>query len=260
MPHLPLASLLLHLQPHFSFPQGALTNEEIGLRWVHIVAGIIWIGLLYFFNLVGTPSMQQIEAPVRAKVFPVLMSRAMWWFRWSALVTVLAGLRYFWLILAADARNAGDPALAWRWFGGWLLVWMVAFALVYPFQMPSKGLLDRAWVRAIAIAVIVLFASWDTLVLNTGPSSSNAHLSISVGGGLGLLLLFNAWGIVWRAQKRLIRWTSEFVEHGTPMPPEAARLARWSFIASRVGFWLSFPMIFFMAAADHYPFLGGMSI
>jgi uncharacterized membrane protein len=257
MPHFHIASLALYHQLHVSFPQGAATNEEIALRCVHIVAGIIWIGLLYFFNLVGTPTMQQIEAPVRAKIFPVLMSRAMWWFRWSALVTVLAGLRYFWLILAADARNAGDPSLAWHWFGWWLLLWIVAFALIYPFQMPTKGLLDNPWVRAVSIAIIVFVASWDVLVINSGPNSSNAHLSISVGGGIGLLLLFNAWGIVWRAQKRLIRWTRESVENGTPMPAEAARLARWSFIASRVGFWLSFPMIFFMATADHYPFLGG---
>jgi hypothetical protein len=257
MPHFHLASLVLYHQVHLSFPQGAVTNEEIVLRCVHIAAGIIWIGLLYFFNLVGTPTMQQIDAPVRAKVFPVLMSRAMWWFRWSALITVLAGLRYFWLILAADARNAGDLSLAWHWLGWWFFVWVLAFVLIYPFQMPTKGLLDNPWVRAVSIAIIVFVASWDVLMINSGPSSSNAHLSISVGGGIGLLLLFNAWGIVWRAQKRLIAWTRASIENGTPMPAEAVRLARWSFIASRVGFWLSFPMIFFMATADHYPFLGG---
>jgi hypothetical protein len=42
------------------------------------------------------------------------------------------------------------------------------------------------------------------------------------------------------------------------MPPEAERLARFSTIASRVGFWLSFPMLFFMGAAEHYPFLAGI--
>ncbi len=254
-----IARLPLFTQPHFSFPQGAAANEEIALRWVHIVAAIIWIGLLYFFNLIGTPTMQQMEAPVRGKVFPVLMPRAMWWFRWSALLTVLVGLRYYWLILAADARNSGDPTLTYRWFGWWLLIWIVAFALIYPFQLPTKGFLDRAWVRAISIAIIVIVASWDSLVLNSGPNSSNAHLSISVGGGLGLVLLFNAWGVVWRAQKKLIRWTRA-AEAGTPMPAEAARLVRWSFIASRVGFWLTFPLIFFMAAADHYPFLSGIPV
>jgi uncharacterized membrane protein len=255
MLHASVAALSLFVEPHVSFPQGAVTNEEIALRWLHIVAAIIWIGLLYFFNLIGTPTMQQLEAPVRAKIFPSLMSRAMWWFRWTAVVTVVVGLRYYWLILAADARNAGNPSLALRWFGWWLLIWIVAFALIYPLQLPAKGFLDSAWVRSILIGVIVIAASWDALAVNSGPSSSNSHLSISIGGGLGLLLFFNAWGVVWRAQKRLIAWTRAAVESGTPMPAEAARLARWSFLASRVGFWLSFPMIFFMAAAEHYPFL-----
>jgi uncharacterized membrane protein len=245
--------------PHFSFPQGTVTNEEIALRWVHFVSGITWIGLLYFFNLVATPTMKQLDAPVRGKVFPVLMERAMWWFRWSAALTVLAGLRYFWLLLAADARNAGDPALALRWFGWWLLVWCVAFVLIYPFQLPHKGMLDNALLRTIAIGIIVIAASWVALALNAGPDSSNAHLSISVGGGIGVLLLLNVWGIVWRAQKRLIAWTRTSVEQGTPVPPEAARLARWAFIASRTGFWLSFPMLFFMGAASHYPFLSGIA-
>ncbi len=249
------ALVIIAIEPHVSFPQGAATNEEIVLRWVHIVAGIIWIGLLYFFNLIATPVMMQLEAPVRGKIFPVLMSRAMWWFRWSALVTVIAGLRYFWLILAADAANAGNPSLAWRWFGWWTLVWLAAFVLIYPFQLPAKGILDNLWLRSIAIAVIVVAASWDVLILNSGPQSSNAHLSISIGGGLGLLMLLNVWGIVWRAQKRLIAWTRASAEQGTPMPEEAARLARWSFLASRTGFWMSFPMLFFMAAAEHYPFL-----
>src|SRR5271170_2543872 len=138
-----LFSLLVFIfhtaEPHFSFPQNAIATEQIMLRWIHFVFGIIWIGLLYFFNLVGSPTMKQLEASVRGKIYPLLMSRAMAWFRWSALVTVVAGLRYFWMILAADARNAGNPSLAWRWMGWWLLVWVVAFALIYPFMLPHKG-------------------------------------------------------------------------------------------------------------------------
>jgi len=247
------------VQVPFSFAQGALANEQIALRWMHFFFGIVWIGLLYFFNLVGTPTMKGLDAPVRAKVFPALMSRAMWWFRWSALITVVSGLRYFWMLLAADARNAGNPALAWQWMGWWLLVWLVAFALIYPFQMPHTGILDSAWVRAIAISAIAIAASLAVLRLNANAESSNGHLAISVGGGMGLLMLLNAWGIIWRAQKRLIAWTRASAEQGTPMPPEAARLARWAFLASRTGFWMSLPMLFFMAAAEHYPFLSGIT-
>jgi uncharacterized membrane protein len=256
--HLP-AFIYQSFGTQFSFPQDVLGNEQIVLRWIHVLSGIIWVGLLYFFNLVGLPTMKQLEPAVRARVFPVLMTRAMWWFRWSALVTVLVGLRYFSEILAVDAQNAGNRALAWRWLGWWLLVWILAYALIYPLQLPSKGVLNNPWVRAIAISAVVIAASFVALSLNANPQSSNAHLAISVGGGLGLLMLLNAWGIVWRVQKRLIAWTRASVEQGTPLPPEAERMARWGFIASRVGFWLSFPMLFFMTAAEHYPFLGGIT-
>ena len=256
---LPIGAALLWLAPHFSFPQNAIANEQIILRWIHFVSGILWIGLLYFFNLVGFPTMKQLDASVRGKVFPVLMSRAMWWFRWSAVVTVLAGLRYFFQILRADAQNSGHPGLAWRWFGEWFLVWLIAYAVLYALQLPRQGALDNGWLRAALIAIVVIVASWVALDLNGGAQSSNGHLSISVGGGLGLVMLLNAWGIVWRVQKRLIQWTRAAVEQGTPMPAEAERMARWAFIASRTAFWLSFPMLFFMGAADHYPFLSSIA-
>ena len=249
---------LFLIQPHFTFPQGAVANEEIVLRWIHFVSGIIWIGLLYFFNLVGFPTMKHLDAPVRAKVFPVMMTRAMWWFRWSAVVAVIMGLRYFFILLAADARNAGNPSLALRWFVWWLLVWMIAYALIYPFQLPNKGLLGNPLVRTFAIALIVIAASWIVLELNASEQSSNSHLAISVGGGIGLLMLLNTWGVVWRVQKRLIAWTRASVDQGAAMPAEAERMARWGFITSRVGFWLSFPMLFFMGAAEHYPFLSSV--
>jgi len=183
----------------------------------------------------------------------------MGWFRWSALITVVVGLRYYFTILSADAQNSGNPALTLRWFGWWLLVWLVAYALIYPFQLPHMGFLDSPWVRAIAICAIVIAASWIILYLNSGPEVSNAHLCISVGGGLGFLMLLNTWGVVWRVQKKLIAWTRASAEQGTPMPEQAARLARWGFLASRVGFWLSFPMLFFMGAAEHYPFLSSIA-
>lgn len=253
-----LAAMFQEFGAHVSFPQDPLGNEQIVLRWIHFVSGIIWVGLLYFFNLVATPTMKELEPGARAKIYPALMARAMWWFRWSAAVTVLVGLRYFSILLAVDAQNAGSRGLAWKWFGWWTLVWFVAYGGIYRLQMPRKGLLDNAWIRATGIAAIVIAASFLVLSLNANPQASNAHLCISVGGGLGFLMLLNTWGVVWRVQKQMIVWMRASAEKGTPMPPEAERLARWGFLGSRVGFWLSFPMLFFMAAAEHYPFLGGI--
>ncbi|MHB8484971.1 MAG: hypothetical protein ACYDCM_04440 [Candidatus Acidiferrales bacterium] len=244
-----------NLEPHFSFPQGAAANEEIVLRWIHFVSGILWIGLLYFFNLIGAPTMKSLDDATRKKVYPALMSRAMAWFRWSALVTVLVGLRYYMILLQADADNAGHPGLMGKWIGEWFLVWIVAYAIIYALQMPFGGPLGNGWVRAILIAIVVIAASWVILDLNAGPESSNAHLAISVGGGLGFVMLFNVWGIVWRVQKRLIQWTHANAEKALPIPVQAERMMRFSNIASRTAFWLSFPMLFFMAAAEHFPFL-----
>jgi uncharacterized membrane protein len=246
------------LEPHFSFPHGGGITELIMLRWIHLVFGIIWIGLLYFFNLVGFATMNELDPPVRAKIYPVLMSRAMAWFRWSALITVLVGLRYFFIILAADARNSGDPSLALRWFLEWFLLWLVAYALIYPVQRPTNSVLNNPFLRTLTIAAIVIVASYASLFLAGGPVVSNAHLCIGIGGGLGLLMLLNAWGVVWRVQKRLIRWTRASLDQGVPMPPDADRLRRWGFLASRVAFWLSIPMLFFMGAAEHYPFLSNL--
>jgi len=241
--------------PHFSFVENPAANEMLALRWLHLIFGIIWIGLLYFFNLVLTPAMKQVEPAARVKIYPALMSKAMGWFRSSALVTVLVGLRYFQLHLFADARNAGDHSLAMKWLGWWLLVWVVAYIFIYALQLPAKGFLDSPWVRGIGITIVVAAASWLVMALNGGVNVSNAHLAISIGGGLGLVMLLNTWGVVWRVQKKLIKWARASAEQGVPMPPEAERLMRWNFLTARVSFWLSFPMLFFMAAASHYPFL-----
>src|SRR5450432_4119805 len=154
------------LAPHFSFPEGGGAAELIALRWLHLVFGIIWIGLLYFFNLVSFPTMKQLDASVRGKVYPALMSRAMAWFRWSAMITVVVGIRYYFHLLSVDAHNAGDPSLTLKWFGLWVAVWLGAFALIYPFQLPHEGILDNPWVRTIAIGIIVIAASWLVLDLN----------------------------------------------------------------------------------------------
>src|SRR6186713_438933 len=75
------------------------------LRWIHFLAGITWIGLLYFFNLVNVPFMKEMDAVTKGKIVPSMMPRAMWWFRWAAVITVLAGLAYFGKIVGVDAAN-----------------------------------------------------------------------------------------------------------------------------------------------------------
>jgi uncharacterized membrane protein len=249
--------IVLLASVHFSFPQGGSVTEQIVLRWLHFFAAILWLGLLYFFNVVWTPSLKKLEAPARSRAFATFMPGAMAWFRWSAVWAWLAGFRYFMILAEEDAVNGGDASMMWKWLGLWFAVWIAAYVLLHGFVMMSEGPMKNGWVFAIACAAVVASASWLVVSLIAGPATGNRTLSISVGGGIGTIMLLLVWGIVWRCQKRLIAGHRAAVEQSAPLPPEAAVLARRAYLASRLGFWLSFPLLFFMAASAHYPFLSG---
>ncbi len=240
-----------------SFPEGHSITEQIVLRWLHFFAAILWLGLLYFFNVVWTPTLKELDPAARSRAFSSFMPRAMAWFRWSAVWAWLAGFRYFMILAGDDAANAGHPALMGQWLGIWFGVWLVAYVLLHGFVMMSEGPMKNGWVFAAACTVVVAAASWLVVRLIAGPATGNRTLCISIGGGMGTIMLLLVWGIVWRCQKRLIGWHTAAVREGTALPPEAAVLARRAYLASRLGFWLSFPLLFFMAASAHYPFLSG---
>lgn len=238
----------------FVLPSDSVLNVLIVLRWIHFIAGITWVGLLYFFNLVSTPAFLELDAAVRAKVFPGLMSRAFFWFRWSSVVTVFVGIWYWMKIVVSDARNADvSPGTAiWSFFALWTVAFLVYMAIL---MAPSK-LLRKGTVLGIITAVLVIAASYGYVLLNSHGWESNRLLCIGIGGGLGWFMMFNVWGLIWRMQKRMIQWTAQNVVDGTALPDKAVAFTQLTFLASRTNFWISFPMLFFMAAASHYPLFG----
>jgi uncharacterized membrane protein len=237
-----------------SLPTSFHTNLLMLFRWFHFIAGIAWIGLLYFFNLVNAQFMNELDPATKGKVFPALMTRALWWFRWGSVLTVLTGLAYWGSIVASDASDGGaksGTAMA-SFFGIWTVTWAVMYACV----IPGKGPLDSGPVLAVIYTVVVIIASWLFLRLNHHGWEGNRMLAIGIGGGMGWMMMLNVWGVVWRAQKKMIRWTRESASNGTPVPDRAKYVARQGFLMSRANFVLSFPMLFFMAAASHYPMFG----
>ncbi len=241
------------ITPQIEFP-GSGQTALILLRWVHLIAGITWVGLLYFFNLVNVPFQRELDSQTRLVVVPNLMPKALWWFRWSSVVTVLVGIAYWMHIVGADVRNAiatGDQVSGAAMTGGFFVIWTVAFAIEMGVLMaPAEGL-KTGPILGVIVAIVVIAASYLFLEINQHGWESNRALAIGVGGGLGWFMMLNVWGVIWRMQKKLIRWT-EAASKSTAMPAEAARIARLSFLVSRVNFWLSFPMLFFMGAASHY--------
>jgi uncharacterized membrane protein len=238
--------------PQIDFPGGEQA-VLIVLRWIHLVAGIIWVGLLYFFNLVNTPFLQELDAQQRRTVIAKLMPRALWWFRWSSVVTVLVGLAYWNHMVVVDAANAvGQASSVGGMIGSFFLIWTLAFAVEMGLLMAPTEVLRKGPVLGVIMAVVIVAAAYTFLSLNQHGWESNGALAIGIGGGLGWFMLLSVWGIVWRMQKKIIRWTEESAAKGTAMPPEAAKAARLSFLCARINFWLSFPMLFFMGAASHY--------
>jgi uncharacterized membrane protein len=236
------------------WPAGTTPTLQLLLRWVHFIGGITWVGLLYFFVLVNTPFLAKADAPTRTKVVTTLMPRALWWFRWASVITVLAGIWYWMMIVHADASNAqttGGGAIG-TFFG----LWTLAFAIEMGLLMSPIEFLRKGPVFGAIMAIIVLATSWLYLTMNSHGWESNRLLAIGIGGGIGWFMMLNVWGIVWRAQKRIIRWTTESAASGTPMPGEAARLARIGRLAANTNFALSFPMLLMMAAASHFPVFG----
>ena len=112
---------------------GAGEADWVGLvfRWIHFLAGITWIGLLYFFNLINAAFLKSLDGPTKNAVIPKLMPAALNWFRHGATVTVLAGLvLYFYMY-----SKGGTGAIALG-IGGLLGIIMMAnvHAIIWPNQ------------------------------------------------------------------------------------------------------------------------------
>lgn len=239
-----------------AFASSPSSIEQIALRWTHIVAGFLWLGFLYFFVLAAGPALKALDSGTRAKAFPEIASRGLWWLRWSAVVGWLAGFRYFMILAKSDAVNAGRPHAWGVWLGIWLACWLAAFAIEMGLIQVS-GKVGGPLVAGTLVLLLMAAVSWLVVSLLAEPGAGNRTLCISIGGGLGTILFLNVWGISWRCQKRLIAWNRAAAAQGAPMPPEAAKLAGVAVLAMQINFWLSFPMIFFMAASAHFPFLSG---
>jgi uncharacterized membrane protein len=241
-----------------NFPSDFNTNLLMLFRWLHFIGGVTWLGLLYFFNLVNVPFLKELDPATKGKVLPSLMSRAMWWFRWASVLTVLMGLAYWGNIVASDVKNA-DLALhasSGGPMGTFFGIWTVAWALMYACTIPGKGALDNPPVLTVIYIIIVVAASWLFLHFNNHGWESNRLLAIGIGGGMGWVMMLNVWGVIWRIQKKIIRWTADNAANGTAIPDKAKYLARQSHLISRANFVLSFPMLFLMGAASHYPLFG----
>lgn len=157
---------------------------EFIFRWAHVLFGITWIGMLYYFNFVQTEYFKEAEADAKSDALKKLAPRALWWFRWGAMFTFLTGL-YLLYSVGAHSNFHGQPAI---WVGAvagifmFLNVWLV----IWPAQQVVIGLKEGDGPASAAKAGLAS----RTNTLLSGPMLfgmlANKHLYIEDGGGTGL--------------------------------------------------------------------------
>jgi uncharacterized membrane protein len=136
---------------------GVALNVGSLIVWIHVMAGITWIGLLYYFNFVQVPALGEAAAdeggPGGAGITKYVAPRALWWFRWGAAVTWLSGAAYlghlkmfgsaFMLGMGGDTLNTQAMIIG---VGAWLGTIMLfnVWVLIWPNQKKILGMVEAS--------------------------------------------------------------------------------------------------------------------
>jgi uncharacterized membrane protein len=155
----------------FLIVTGGQTNEGFGafvFRWMHVVSGVMWVGLLWYFNFVQIPSMPKIPDEQKPAVSKVIAPEALFWFRWAAMATIITGLILAMLsgylidsILLGTQDGTGRIIGIGMWLGAimWFNVWFV----IWPNQKRALGLVEATpEVKAASARTAMLFSRTNT--------------------------------------------------------------------------------------------------
>lgn len=176
---------------------------SIIFRWVHVVAGIMWIGFLYWFNFVNIPFQGTIDGDTKKAIAPELFPRSLYWFRWGALYTWATGV-FMLLTVFYMGGLMFDSEGAWE--GGWGAPSYVALAIVFfgffVYDWLYSGPLAKNDIVATAISVVLiagvlwLFEAWAGWTYRA--------YTIHLGAMFGTFMMMNVWMRIWPAQQKII--------------------------------------------------------
>ena len=107
---------------------------EAIFRWLHIFAGIIWIGHLYFFNWVNGPLQTKLDGPTKKAVVPELMPRALYWFRWGAAYTWFTGVLLLMMIYYHGQQALASGA---EWSSASIIMIALAVWVIWALTRPG---------------------------------------------------------------------------------------------------------------------------
>lgn len=186
-------------------------------RWIHILAGITWIGLLYFLNFINVHVNRALEDSVRTQLVPELMPRTLWWFRWGAMFTFLSGYllllwKYFLLGsgVMGDAGLLGSSAGRWislgvvlgtiMWWNVWFMIWPAQQQLIRwtragktPLEQPAtaqKALLASRLNTFLSVPLVFAMLAGAGHYPSIGFHPLSVIVVLGIGFGLAYVLIF----------------------------------------------------------------------
>lgn len=213
------------------------------LRWLHVVAGIMWIGHLYFFNFVNGPLAKTYDADSKKKVVPELMPRALYFFRWGAAWTWLTG--FLLLAVVYYMGNQMTPSESTMSNGMAVGISLAGIVLIFfIYDILWKAIKDEK------VASIVSYVLLVGVLFGLSRIFSGRALFIHLGGLFGTIMAMNVWMRIWPAQKKIIAGIK-----GTG-PAADASVAAAAGLRSKHNTYMSVPLVFMMIS-NHYPTLYG---
>jgi len=144
------------------------------MRWLHVLCGVMWIGLLWYFNFVQIPNMPNIPDEQKPAIGKVIAPAALWWFRWGAMGTIVTGLILAgmsgYLVEALTLGASEGFAVAKHtaigigmWFG--IIMWFNVWFVIWPNQKRALGMVEvDAETKAASARTAMLFSRTNTLL------------------------------------------------------------------------------------------------
>ena len=140
-------------------------------RWLHVLSGVMWIGLLWYFNFVQIPNMPNIPDEQKPAIGKVIAPSALWWVRWGAMATmvtgiILAGMNSYLveaLTLGLIDEGASTPIGIGMWLG--LIMWFNVWFIIWPSQRKALGMVEaEPDEKAASARRAMLFSRTNTLL------------------------------------------------------------------------------------------------
>ncbi len=216
---------------------------ELLFRWIHVVAGIAWIGHLYFFNFVNAQVARTYDADSKKKVVPELMPRALYWFRWGAAWTwvsgiLLAGLVYY------MTPNLLPPDSTMSVTAGTGLSLFLIVVVFFIYDAIWKAMAGKEQAGVIVSSILIAVFAWGMSCV-FAPRAVFIHLGML----FGTIMAMNVWMRIWPAQKKIIA----AIKAGTAPDPATVSLAG---LRSKQNTYMSVPLVLTMVS-NHYPTVYG---